>query len=144
VTTVIEAATLCDSLAVTVTLERADAAKARQISAVPNCAFVRRTSAHVRLAPVTPVTVIPAEFPSVATKASSNSFPEAVLNVGVAIVVAELDRSVAFSTSTARLLQAGVVARTINISFNASRLARASHEHSDKAFELNMSLSSTS
>jgi hypothetical protein len=33
--TVIEAATLCDNVAVTVTLDSVDGAKARQISAVP-------------------------------------------------------------------------------------------------------------
>ena len=111
-TTAIEAPTLCDRLAVTVTLARREGANARQISAVPNWPLLRRTSVQLRPAPETPVTVIPAVRPSVATKASSNSLPEVVLNAGVAIVVAELDRSVDRTTSTARLLQAAVVATT--------------------------------
>src|ERR1035437_9377945 len=51
VTTVMDAATLWDKLAVTVALERTDGANARQISAVPSCEFVRLTNIHVALAP---------------------------------------------------------------------------------------------
>src|SRR3954471_232044 len=57
-TTVMEERTLCETVAVTVTLERTAGAKARQTSAVPLCAFVRLTSAQVRDPPVTPVTVV--------------------------------------------------------------------------------------
>ena len=57
-TTVMDERTLCEIVAVTVALERAVGAKARQISAVPLCAFVRFTSAQVRDPPVTPVTVV--------------------------------------------------------------------------------------
>src|SRR5256712_3153929 len=56
--TVIEDTTACDSVAVTAALLSAVGAKARQISLVPDCTFVRPTSAHVRPAPVTPVTVV--------------------------------------------------------------------------------------
>src|SRR6185295_17772078 len=42
----------CDSVAVTATPVSAVGAKARQISLVPACTFVRPTSAHVRPAPV--------------------------------------------------------------------------------------------
>src|SRR5256885_13380512 len=57
-TTIIDERTLCETVAVTVALERIAGEKARQISAVPLCAFVRLTSAQVRDAPVTPVTVV--------------------------------------------------------------------------------------
>src|SRR6266850_1986237 len=52
-TIVIEETVVCDSVAVTVTLVIIAGAKARQISDVPRCAFVRPTSTHVRPAPVT-------------------------------------------------------------------------------------------
>ena len=48
----------CESDAVTVTLVSFAAAKARQISLVPDRTFVRPTNAHVTPAPVTPVTVV--------------------------------------------------------------------------------------
>src|SRR5712671_179747 len=56
--TVIDDTVGCDSVAVTVTLLSTVGAKARQISLVPDCTFVRPTSAQVRPAPVTPVTVV--------------------------------------------------------------------------------------
>jgi hypothetical protein len=54
--TVIEEVTDCDSVAVTVTPFSGEAAKARQISAVPFCALVLRTRTQVSPAPVIPVT----------------------------------------------------------------------------------------
>jgi hypothetical protein len=58
VTTVIEDTTLCERVAVTVTLVNGEAAKARQISAVPLCTFVRSTNTQFRPAPLMPVTVV--------------------------------------------------------------------------------------
>jgi len=58
VITVIEETTLCDVVAVTVTLERGEGAKARQISEVPLCVLVLTTGAHMRPAPATPCTVV--------------------------------------------------------------------------------------
>jgi hypothetical protein len=92
-TTVIEAATLWDKLAVTVTFVSLDAAKALQISAVPNCPFARCTSDHVKPAPVT-LAVIPRDCPSVATNARSNSFVVPVLNDGDTMLLPEVDLSV--------------------------------------------------
>ncbi len=94
VTTVIEAATLCDRVARTVTFARAEGAKARHISAVPSCRFALRTRAHVRLAPLTPVTVIPDELESVEMKASKSSLPAEVENAGEVMLVLALERSV--------------------------------------------------
>jgi hypothetical protein len=94
VTIVIEAATLFASVAVTDTPLRVVGEKARQISAVPNCELVRITRAHVRPAPLTPVTVMFAVVASVATKAKSNSLGLVVEKVGDAIVVALELRSV--------------------------------------------------
>ena len=48
---------------------------------------MRCTSDHVRLAPVTPVTVIPEELASVATNASNNSLALDVENVGEVMLV---------------------------------------------------------
>jgi hypothetical protein len=56
--TVIEAATDCESVAVTVAPVSGAVAKARQISAVPLCALVRRTSVQVRLPPAMLFTVV--------------------------------------------------------------------------------------
>ena len=50
--------TLCDSVAVTETPVSGDGANALQISEVPLCALVRTTSAHVRPAPATLLTVV--------------------------------------------------------------------------------------
>jgi len=117
---------------------RTEGANARQISAVPNCPLVRRTSAQVRPAPATPVTVIPADRPSVAMKASSNSLLEPVLNAGVAIVAAEFDRSVDRTTSTARLPQAAVVAMTSKSKFDKQRGKCESRELFDAALAYNI------
>jgi len=85
--TVIEEATLCDRVAVTVTFVSAEVAKARHISDVPLCVFVLTTSAQVKPPPVTPeTTVFVPLIQSVATKARSNSFPEVVENADVATV----------------------------------------------------------
>src|SRR5262249_20283657 len=91
--TEIDAATLWERFAVTLTLESADEAKARQISAVPICAFERWTRTQVRLPPVTPVTVVPAELPSVAINASSSSFPAVVEKDWLLIWLLEVDES---------------------------------------------------
>jgi len=94
VTTVMDAATLWERVAVTEALVRTAGAKARQISAVPSCVLVRLTSDQVRLPPVTPVTVMPAVMASAEMNASSNSFAAAVVKVGDAMVVADELRSV--------------------------------------------------
>jgi hypothetical protein len=104
---VIDAATLCDSVAVTVAAEITPGAKARQISDVPSCEFVRLTSAQLIPAPFTPVTVIPDELASVAINASSNSFPAVVENAADEMVVLEVDRSVDAIASVARAPNAG-------------------------------------
>lgn len=101
--TVIEAATLCDSVAVTVTPLKVVVANARQISAVPRWAFVRTTRVQVKLPPVMLLTVVlvPLVEASAEMKASSSSFAEAVVNDGDAIVFELLDRSVEVVTSMA-------------------------------------------
>jgi len=84
-----DAPVLLDRVAVTETLVRAEEAKARQISAVPFCVFVLTTSAQVNPAPATLLTVIaPDGTPSVETKASNNSLPDAVENGTVVTVLA--------------------------------------------------------
>jgi hypothetical protein len=55
---VIDETTLCDNVAVTVTLLRAVAENARQISDVPLWLFVRTTNAHVKPAPAMLLTVV--------------------------------------------------------------------------------------
>src|SRR6516164_8272951 len=55
-TTVMDDRTLCDSVAVTLTLLTCGPANARQISDVPLCLFVRTASTHVKPPPVTLVT----------------------------------------------------------------------------------------
>ena len=57
-TTVSEDVTDCERVAVTEIFVSGAMAKARQISAVPSCTFVRLTSCHVNPPPATPVTVI--------------------------------------------------------------------------------------
>ena len=95
VMTVIDALTLCDSVAVAVTPLNVDGANARQISAVPRCTLARWTSCQVNPPPAIPVTVVAAELIlSADTNASSSSSPCVVENAGLAIVVALLDRSV--------------------------------------------------
>jgi hypothetical protein len=87
--TVMDEATLCDNVAVTVTPLNADGANARQISAVPNCTLVRWTSTHVRPPPVTLVTVVLGDVAlSVEINARSSSFPDAVEKTGVLTVLA--------------------------------------------------------
>jgi hypothetical protein len=81
--------TLCESVALTVTLINGEGANARQISDVPSCTLVLRTSTHVSPAPVTPVTVVLGEeTPSVETNASSNSLPVDVEKLGVVTLLA--------------------------------------------------------
>jgi hypothetical protein len=81
--------TFCESVALTVTLVNGEGANARQISDVPCCTLVLRTSTHVNPAPVTLVTVILGEeTPSVETNASSNSLPVEVEKLGVVTLLA--------------------------------------------------------
>jgi hypothetical protein len=98
VITVIEDTVLRDNVAVTVALLSGVAAKVRQISEVPNCALVLRTSTQVSPAPETPVTVVlvPEEGASVEMKASNSSFPELVEKAAVVTVV--LDVAWSFET----------------------------------------------
>lgn len=77
--------------------------KALQISDVPSWVLVRCTSVQVNPAPVTLVTVIFAFMPSVATRASSSSFPTAVVNAGLVTVLEAVDESADVSTSMATL-----------------------------------------
>jgi len=89
-----EAATLLARVAVTDTLLNVVDENARQISAVPSWVLVRLTRVQVRLAPVTPVTVMLAAVASVETKANNNSFVFVVEKIGDTIVVALELRSV--------------------------------------------------
>ena len=79
--TVMEATSLCESVAVTVTALNLAAANARHTSAVPRWVFVRSTKVQVNPVVVIPVTVtfVPLLGASVDTKARSNSFVEAVV-----------------------------------------------------------------
>jgi hypothetical protein len=87
VMTVIEEPTLWDRLAVTDTLLRGDAAKARQISEVPLWTLLLATSTQVKPAPETLVTVMfGVETEAVEINASSSSLPETVENAGMVIV----------------------------------------------------------
>ena len=87
-TTVIDDCTVCENVAVTVTLLSAVGAKARQISAVPCCVFVLCTNTQVRLAPETPLTVVVVAVPfPLEINASNNSFVAEVENEAVARVV---------------------------------------------------------
>lgn len=96
VTTVIDAATLTESVAFTETLLSTEGANARHTSAVPSWVFVRRTSVQVRLAPVMPVTVVLVPEPGLSAEmnASSSSFAAVVVKVGLVMVVELLLRSV--------------------------------------------------
>jgi hypothetical protein len=86
--TVIDDATLFESVAVTVAWLNGEVAKARQISELPLCAFVRTTSVQVMPPPLILLTVVfVPERKSVATKARSNSFPDAVEKAGVVTVL---------------------------------------------------------
>lgn len=98
--TVMEAATDCDNVAVTITALNGFAVNARQISAVPFCVFVRLTRAQVRVPAEILVTVMlcPVAL-SVAMNANNSSFPDAVEIGGEAIVVLALERFVERVTS---------------------------------------------
>lgn len=93
VTTVIEEATVCERVALTVTLARGEGANARQISAVPNCAFVRMTKTQVRPAPVTLFTCTALPKLSLEMNASSNSFAAVVEKALVVTTVLAAARS---------------------------------------------------
>ena len=96
VTTVIDAAMLDDSVAVTVALVSTAGAKARHTSAVPICVLVRRTSAQVSPPPaiLETVVLVPEVGPSVEMKASKSSLAAAVVKAGLAMVAALVLRSV--------------------------------------------------
>jgi hypothetical protein len=83
---VIDESTVCESVAVTVTLDSTAGAKALQISAVPNWSFVRCTNVHVKPAPLTAVTFAPEDNASLETNANNNSFVTAVENAGLVMV----------------------------------------------------------
>jgi hypothetical protein len=88
VMTVIEEATACDRVAVTVILLRAPGANARQISDVPLCPLALVTRVQVIPPPVMPVTVVfGPDDQSVEMNANNSSLPELVENVDVATVV---------------------------------------------------------
>jgi hypothetical protein len=98
--TVMAAAARCDNVAVTLTLVSTEGAKARQISAVPRCVFVRRTSAHVTPPPVMLVTVVaPGSTLDASTKASSSSLPAVVENAPDAIFGPLAERPAVFVAS---------------------------------------------
>src|SRR4051794_7959649 len=97
-TTVIDAATLWDNVAVTVTPESIEGANARQISAVPSCRFARCTLTQANPPPVTLLTFIPADFASVDTNANNNSPADVVVTEGDTIVVDEVDLDVVRDT----------------------------------------------
>jgi len=99
-----------ESHARTVTAESLVGAKARHTSAVPSCAFVRRTSVQVRPAPVTPVTVIPGDVASEATNASNSSASDAVEKDGDVMFATAFERFVETVTSMARAHHAGAAA----------------------------------
>jgi hypothetical protein len=90
VITVMLDVTFCDKVAFTETLVRVVEANARQISDVPNWAFVRPTNVQLSPPPVTPVTVIPELFASVAINARRSSFADFVEKVALVTLVAEL------------------------------------------------------
>jgi len=126
---VTEETTLWERVPVTDTFESWDGAKARHTSAVPIWAFVRLTKAHVRPAPVTAVTVMPADLASVEMNASSSSLAVVVEKEGDVMLVLELERSVDLTWSTAMAPHAGVVARRIR----KMRGARASGGQTDNS-----------
>ena len=85
--TVSDDATLCDSVADTVTLLKVLGENAHQISDVPSCTFVRFTSDHTRPPPATFVTVVLGELVlSVEINANRSSFTAVVENVLVVTV----------------------------------------------------------
>ena len=98
--TVMDAATDCDSVAVTVTALKGFAENVLQISAVPFCVFVRLARTHVRLPDDIPVTVIlwPVAL-SVEMNAKSSSFPDVVEIGDDAIVVLAFELFVETVTS---------------------------------------------
>lgn len=116
VSTVIDAATLWDRVAVTDTFVNTPDANARQISAVPRCTLVLSTSVHVKLAPFTLLTIVfvPVAEASVAMKANSNSFPDEVENAAVAMLVDLVGLSLKANASLTRVppeLTAGVTVK---------------------------------
>ena len=79
-----------ENVAVAVTLERTEAANARQISAVPPCVFVRTTIFQVRPPPATPVTVMFCCSASLEINASTSSLLATVEKAPLVIVVEDV------------------------------------------------------
>jgi hypothetical protein len=115
--TVIEAATLCVSVAVTVAALTVVVAKARQISAVPVWALVLSTRVQVKLPPVTPLTetLVPVPEASAVMNVNKSSFGEAVVNDGDTIVLALVERLVDWVTSTAMGTPACIVKLAVTL-----------------------------
>ena len=88
-TVIVETGAEMEKFAVTETLDNPEDANALQISDVPNCTFVRPTRTQVNPPPVTLLTTVFEPLPglSAPTKASSNSFPEAVEKEGLVMLV---------------------------------------------------------
>ena len=121
-TTVIDAATERDNVAVTVAFVSVAGANARQISDVPACALARVTRVHTSPPPATAVTVVlPVAAPSVATNASRSSLPAAVEKAGLAIVVLDDERPVVLLTSTAIAAEATVEDNPTRVTASAAR-----------------------
>lgn len=100
-TTVMLVAAAWDRVAVTVAFVSGEPAKARQISAVPNCALERATSDQVRPPPDIPVTELGLEPESLERNASRSSFPAVVENALLVIEVFAPELSEEVATSTA-------------------------------------------
>jgi hypothetical protein len=122
--TVIEETTDWERLAVTFALLRTEEESARQISEVPDWAFVRTTRVHVKPAPVTLWTeVLGVVVLSAVMKASKSSCPEAVVNAGVVTVFEPEVCGLAIKTS--RVI-AAVAARQPNMRTRRLIAARSS------------------
>jgi hypothetical protein len=136
VSTVIDARWLLDSVACTEIFVRGVGVNARQISAVPNCTFVRLTSVHVRLAPVTVVMVVfvPGKGASVAMKASSTSLLEVVENVAEVIKVALEELSLNASASRVSMLEPVPVV-TIRVAVFRAHVLEAGAQNGDPRSE---------
>lgn|SRR5512146_1467822 len=101
-TTVMLVAADWASVAVTLALVSGEPAKARQTSAVPNCALERATNDHVRPPPVTPVTEFGFEPESLEMNASRSSLLPVVENALLLMVLFAAELSKEVVTSTAR------------------------------------------
>jgi hypothetical protein len=127
VTTVMDAATFCDRLAVTVVPLSGSAEKALHISAVPICEFARWTSCQIRPPPLTDVTVAFGDpVLSVLTKANNNSFAVAVEKLRVVMDVPALDPSPLATASTLRSWAEAILITRNNIGNNSVFIEQSS------------------